>query len=597
MLRSDGLVPLNGGAYQARDAIANWQVCENLFPEVNPQEADAEAAVTHYPREGLRPLSAPPAVGLGRGVFTASNGQLYAVAGTNVYYIDTAWAWHLIGQIAPANTPTSLADNGTNAVLVDGSPNGYQISLADVAGTKGVIVSLGAITPGAGGANATYAAVALTGGSGAGATANITVAGGVVTEVDIVSGGDAYLAGDVLSAVSATIGNVVGFSIPVVSVTAFTQIVDPTGSFLGSRRADFSDTFLAFATPGTNEWIVSLSNQVVFNALVNAAKDSTPDPIQTLSFNLRQMWLLGTQRSEIWFLAGSTPFPYQEWPNVFIPYGCVAAYSLVRAGASLFWLSRNPEGEAIAVKTVGEQIEPISTRALEYEWGNYARIDDVIGGTYQRGGHTFVIFHFPTADRTWAYDLTTKQWHRRTWLDAQGVSHREKAAYYAKVGADGGYAPTNVAQDWQTGQIYSLDPKFYTDNGQPIVCRRSFPHIMQNMKEITHVAFVADFSTGNISGVGEKPIAESPWSAGFSTGFGPIINSPAPALFMRYSNDGGNKWSSYRRRGRVSSGNYRSMMRWRGLGMARDRVYEVLWSYPGESALQGAYVDPIEHGS
>ena len=511
MLRSDGLIPLNGGAYQARDPIAGAQICENLFPETNPQTADPTAAVTNYPREGKRPLSAPPNPDIGRGIFTMSNGALFGVVGSFVYSIDTAWNWNVLGQIGNATTPVSMSDNGVNAVLVDGSVVGYQI---------------------------------------------------------------------------------------VLGTSAFSTIVDATGSFQGSRRVDFSDTYLAFATPGTNEWLVTLSDQVAFNALVNAAKDSSPDPIETLAFNLRQAWLLGTQRSEIWFLAGSTPFPYNEWPNVFIPYGCAAVYSLTQADYNLFWLSRNPNGQAIALKTKGNAVEAVSTRALEYEWSNYARIDDCITGSFQQAGHTFVVFHFPSADRSWAYDLATQQWHRRTYLDAQGGSHREKTAFYAAVGADGGYAPTVVGQDWQTGQIYALDPKFYTDNGQPIICRRSFPHVMENMKEITHVAFVADFSTGNIIGVGDNPPG-SPWSTGFSSGFGPNFATPSsgPQLFMRYSNDGGNTWTNYRGKKRMNSGNYRSMMRWRGLGMARDRIYELLWSYNAESALQGAFVDPLVHGA
>ena len=72
---------------------------------------------------------------------------------------------------------------------------------------------------------------------------------------------------------------------------------------------------------------------------------------------------------------------------------------------------------------------------------------------------------------------------------------------------------------------------------------------MADMKEITHVSFVADFATGQATGL------------------------------------------------LGSSGFYRSMIRWRGLGMARDRIYELMWVYPGPCALQGAYLEPIEHSA
>ena len=54
--------------------------------------------------------------------------------------------------------------------------------------------------PGSGYADGTYGSLALTGGTGTGATANITVAGGVVTVVEIFSQGQNYTVGDTLTA-------------------------------------------------------------------------------------------------------------------------------------------------------------------------------------------------------------------------------------------------------------------------------------------------------------------------------------------------------------------------------------------------------------
>src|SRR6185437_3550960 len=127
-LLSDGAIPLNSGAYGSRSLIADAQRCINLFPEINPEDTDPGSAVTHYPRPGLTPLVAPPVAVRGRGVFTMSDGSLYAVAGTNVYYVDPNWKMNLIGQIANLQTPVSMADNGTTAVLVDGSAIGYSIT-------------------------------------------------------------------------------------------------------------------------------------------------------------------------------------------------------------------------------------------------------------------------------------------------------------------------------------------------------------------------------------------------------------------------------------------------------------------------------------
>src|SRR6185312_14036288 len=86
-------------------------------------------------------------------------------------------------------------------------------------GFSGMIGALGALTGGSGGTNGSYAAVALTGGSGTGATANITVSGGAVTAVTVINPGAKFVAGDIVSAASANIGGVTGFSVQVASTT------------------------------------------------------------------------------------------------------------------------------------------------------------------------------------------------------------------------------------------------------------------------------------------------------------------------------------------------------------------------------------------
>lgn len=71
---------------------------------------------------------------------------------------------------------------------------------------NGSLAFLSTITGGSAYTNGTYNAVALTGGTGTGATGNITVAGGVVTMVTLVNSGKGYTDGDVLSASAANIG-------------------------------------------------------------------------------------------------------------------------------------------------------------------------------------------------------------------------------------------------------------------------------------------------------------------------------------------------------------------------------------------------------
>ena len=102
------------------------------------------------------------------------------------------------------------------------------------------IATLGTITGGSAYTAGTYFNVPLTGGTGSGALATITVAGGAVTVVTITNGGVQYTVGDVMSAAASTIGGTgSSFSIPVATVT------NSTGTtWLG----DNFDTVLLYAS-------------------------------------------------------------------------------------------------------------------------------------------------------------------------------------------------------------------------------------------------------------------------------------------------------------------------------------------------------------
>ena len=82
------------------------------------------------------------------------------------------------------------------------------------------VATLGAITGGSAYTAGTYFDVPLTGGSGSGALATITVAGGAVTAVTITNGGLQYGVANALSAAATNIGGTgSGFSVSVASVT------------------------------------------------------------------------------------------------------------------------------------------------------------------------------------------------------------------------------------------------------------------------------------------------------------------------------------------------------------------------------------------
>jgi hypothetical protein len=85
---------------------------------------------------------------------------------------------------------------------------------------QGIITLLGTITGGTLYTSGTYTNVPLTGGSGMGAVATLTIVAGIVTGVTLTNGGNFYIVGDTLSfnAANIGVGSGSGFSIPVTAV-------------------------------------------------------------------------------------------------------------------------------------------------------------------------------------------------------------------------------------------------------------------------------------------------------------------------------------------------------------------------------------------
>lgn len=350
------------------------------------------------------------------------------------------------------------------------------------------------------------------------------------------------------------------------STNAFAPIVDP--SFVGSTAVQYVQTFFLFNYPNTQNWYISLPDSVTFDALDIAAKATYADNIETIGVRQGEAWLIGSLSTEPWSLSGDPAFAFQAIPSTFTPYGIVAKYSLTFADVSLFWLSRNLQGQAIVVKTEGYQVKRVSTYALEAEFQTYATVEDCIGGTYQVNGHTFVVFHFPTADVSYAYDLSTEQWHQEAWTDGDGALRRDRASFYANAYGE------IVGQDWETGDIYRLDPNVYTDDGDLISYVRGFPHVLNDLKRLTHWVFWADMQCGTI-----------------------VDETADPQLNLRWSDNRGQSFGDWVQTPLGRTGEYLTSPQFQRLGMARDRVYELMWSVDMKTALNGAYIGLEESDS
>lgn len=366
-----------------------------------------------------------------------------------------------------------------------------------------------------------------------------------------------------------------GFTLLIVDGTAAGYTVDlttrafatlSTPNFYGATHIDTADTYFILNRPGTKNYYISITQATTFNALDIASKVSQGDKLVALKVMHDEIWLFGSQTTEVHYNTGASDFTFGKMPGVFIEHGCGAPYSVAKYDLSIYWLSQNAQGDRIVMRGNAYQAQRISTHAIEAEIGNYATVSDAIGFAYQIGGHAFYQLTFPSADTTWVFDEATKMWHQRTWSDTNGAPHRHRANCqsfaYGKA----------VCGDWQTGALYALDLNTYTDAGNPIVYLRTFPHQVTDSHRVTYNRFVADMEVGNAGSASPTPMASLRWSDDRGSTFGtPVMMSLGAA------------------------GEYVTSIQWWGLGMARDRVFEISWSAAVKTCLNGAWIDIKPH--
>ncbi len=594
-------LPLLSASYAGKSVIASGQECVNLYSEVNANvDPQAPVPITYYETPGSILHVNSNINAKVRGEYRTSIDTAYFVVGPNVYYLASDKTTILIGSIADTPTQVYFKDNGLAVVLVDGvsgyvismlsnafakiiDPNFYSADFVDLldtffifnnAGTNQFFISLsnasygmlsstsilsGSITTaGAAYVNGTYNNVPLTGGNGAGATANITVAGNVVTAVNIVLGGEGYAVGNILSASSAN---------------------------LGGAGAGFTWTFLTADS--------------AFDPLDIAAKSGFNDPIVGIMVVHRELWLIGSLTTEVWIGTGAADFYFQEVQGAYINHGSSAKYSIASQDVLVFFLQQDQQGNGLVLQGQGYDVTEISTPRIVEEFKSYITLSDAIGFCFQISDHSFYALVFPIANKAWLYDLSTKQWLEWNWTDANGNLNRHRAN--CCMFAHG----LILVGDWANGCILQLSPDVFTDYFPatptgPITRIKTFAHITgKSYERITYKSFDADISVGTFPNIvntsspdeltGSDGLLLTGADDAILLGDGTTLETPE--IFLSWSNNKGVSYGNPIAQSMGFLGEFDTTVSWNRLGQARDRIFKLQWSVPASVALNGGFIE------
>ncbi len=232
------------------------------------------------------------------------------------------------------------------------------------------------------------------------------------------------------------------------------------------------------------------------------------------------------------------------------------------------------------------QARRISTHPVEEEFATYSTMADAIGYCYEQEGHVFYVLVFPQANATWAYDITSSalgrmpMWHKRASFNAMtGILNRHLSNAFAFFNGK------CVVGDYLSGQLLALNPQTNLDsNGKDNVTRkwlRSWRALPQ--------------TPGSGPGA-RQPVKFSSLTVDMETGIDTSGGFGAINHMLRWSDDGGNTWSSQRQSPAYRVGQTAARVKFNRLGSTRrnsglDRLFELSGAQNFRARIIGAELE------
>lgn len=300
-----------------------------------------------------------------------------------------------------------------------------------------------------------------------------------------------------------------------------------------------------------------------FDALYFKATNGAPDALVAGRVARGTLVLFGTQSIEQWYYSGGLDIPFSRIDGAFFEVGCAAKDSIAELDG-VFWLGGDDKGAGI-VWTVsgGGAPKRVSTPPIEFAIAKWPDMSDAYAFAYNQEGHSFYVLTSVSGNETWAYDITTGEWHQRAWLHASGALHRIRPRCHMY------FAGMNLVGDWENGNIYPYDLNTYSDNGNALPAIRACVALESGLEMQRNVTLQLDMDTG----------------VGLTVGQG-----SNPQAMLRTSKDGGKTWSNslWRTFGKV--GEYAMRCLWHRVGGGPRMVLEITITDAVPRNVTGAYL-------
>lgn len=323
------------------------------------------------------------------------------------------------------------------------------------------------------------------------------------------------------------------------TTNVMTQIV--SDGWRGSDDVQELDGYFIFVDPESDQFYLSaIDDGTSLDALDFSSADSSPDDIVTHRVSHRQLWLFGTDSTEIWIDSGAAAFPFVRYQSYTLDVGIVGKRAAINAADTLFWIGKTDRGTGLVYMAAGNQPQRVSNQAVEQALAKSTDISQASMWVYQIEGHEFIGINAPGMSSTWVYDAAMPgEWHERAEWDGGWKPLRSRR--YANVNGE------HYGLD-DFGNVVRLDPALNSLSGRPLVRERTWPHFVSpSLEPVVYTGLEVSAKTGG--------------GGGFMT--------------LEISNDGGYVWLAPLLRSLGAVGRRVQRLRWFGLGAATYRVFRL----------------------
>ena len=321
----------------------------------------------------------------------------------------------------------------------------------------------------------------------------------------------------------------------------------------GAKTVTFVSSFFVVEQPGSQQfWVSNANDGSVWNALAFASASSFSDNILAVDNLQGNLLLFAQQHMEFWQNVGTTPQPFAPILSAANEFGLAAIFSRAHVDQSLIFLAQTREGQVQFVQVRGFNAAVISDPDIGSIINGFSSVSDAVAMSYEVDEHKFYQVSFPTANRSFLFDVSTGIWSEmQTGSSVIPARHLGNLSTY--------YAGKTLVSDYASNQVYTLSSSAYTDNGQVIIRELITRHVLSGFNRIRISSLYLDMETG----------------VGLQAGQG-----SNPQIMLQYSKDNGRTWSAERWASSGLVGNYIARVIWRRFGSTRDATFRIRMSDP-----------------